>query len=119
MFNAASRGTVGTPVGMEVRHTPSTSSRFEAGSVLTNKTRRPASASAMAEAHAREVLPTPPLPVKNRNRVGDSKKRARDCSVGMLIWIQHEPPRQQCAFSGAGVAATFIPNYEANSPRSG
>jgi hypothetical protein len=43
---------------------------LEAASVLTNKTRLPASAMAIAVAVAIEVLPTPPLPVKNRNRVG-------------------------------------------------
>ena len=52
--------------------TPSTSSRFEAGSVLTSSTRLPASARPMAVAQAEEVLPTPPLPVKNRMRVGFS-----------------------------------------------
>src|ERR1017187_486667 len=85
MFNAASRGTLAIAVGVEVRLTPSTSSRLEAGSVLTSNTRLPLSASAMAEAHASEVLPTPPLPVKNRKRVGASKKRASDCSGAMFI----------------------------------
>ena len=47
---------------------PSTSSRFDAGSVLTSSTRFPASARATAVALATEVLPTPPLPVKNRLR---------------------------------------------------
>ena len=49
---------------------PSISSRLDAGSVLTSSTRLPASARAMATAQAIEVLPTPPLPVKNRKRVG-------------------------------------------------
>ena len=87
--------------------------------MLTHNTRRPASASAMAEAHASEVLPTPPFPVKNRNRVGDSKKRVRYCSVEMLIWSQHEPPQQQLDFSDAGVTSAFNPNNAANSTRSG
>ena len=39
---------------------------MEAGSVLTINTRRPDSARAMPVAHDSEVLPTPPLPVKNR-----------------------------------------------------
>jgi hypothetical protein len=38
---------------------------LDAGSVLTSKTRLPASANAIAEAQASEVFPTPPLPVKN------------------------------------------------------
>ena len=44
----------------------STSSRFDAGSVLTSSTRRPRSASATAVAQATLVLPTPPLPVKKQ-----------------------------------------------------
>ncbi len=65
-FIASSLGTPGTAVGEEPSLTPSTSSRFEAGSVLTSNTRRPWSASAMAVAQEMDVLPTPPLPVKNR-----------------------------------------------------
>ena len=42
----------------------------DAGSVLTSSTRFPASASVTAVAQASEVLPTPPLPVKNSPRVG-------------------------------------------------
>src|ERR1035441_296599 len=78
MFRAERRGIPGTALASEPSVTPRTSSRFDAGSVLTSSTRRPRSASATAEAHARDVFPTPPLPVKNRNRVGDSKKQARD-----------------------------------------
>ena len=37
--------------------------------MLTRRTRLPASANEMAVAHATEVLPTPPLPVKSRFRV--------------------------------------------------
>jgi anti-sigma factor RsiW len=70
MFSADSPATLGTPVGAAPSATPSTSSRFEAGSVLTSRTRLPASARPIAVAHAAEVLPTPPLPVKNRTRVG-------------------------------------------------
>ena len=44
--------------------TPSISSRLDAASVLTSSTRLPASASASAAAADSEVLPTPPLPVK-------------------------------------------------------
>ena len=40
------------------------------GSVLTNNTRWPCSASSTAVAQAIEVLPTPPLPVKKRKRGG-------------------------------------------------
>jgi len=55
--------------------TPRTSSRFDAGSVLTRRTCDPPSASATAPAHARDVFPTPPFPVKKRKRVGRSRKR--------------------------------------------
>src|SRR5664280_2958774 len=47
---------------------PNTCPTFEAGSVLTSRTFFPALASVSAAAHAIEVLPTPPLPVKRRNR---------------------------------------------------
>ncbi len=40
---------------------------FDAGSVLTSSTRLPLSHKATALAHASDVLPTPPLPVKKRN----------------------------------------------------
>src|ERR1035437_4949272 len=46
---------------------PNTCPTFEAGSVLTSRTFFPALASVSAAAHAIEVLPTPPLPVKKRN----------------------------------------------------
>jgi len=46
-----------------------TSARFEAGSVVTIRTRLPASASATAVVQAIVVLPTPPLPEKKRNWV--------------------------------------------------
>src|SRR5512135_543827 len=69
MFIAERPGTPGTGVGRPASSTPKTSSRFEAGSVLTRSTRRPWSARPTAVAPATEVLPTPPLPVKNRFRV--------------------------------------------------
>ena len=47
-----------------------TSSRFEAGSVLTRRTRLPPSAKNTAVAQAMDVLPTPPLPVNMRFLVG-------------------------------------------------
>ena len=50
----------GTAVGVWPSSTPSTSSRFEAGSVLTISTRLPASASISPVAQESEVLPTPP-----------------------------------------------------------
>src|SRR5512145_3061872 len=71
-FSAHRPGTPGIAVGVEERFVPSTSSRFDAGSVLTSSTRLPASASAIAVALAVEVLPTPPFPVKKRMRVGRS-----------------------------------------------
>jgi hypothetical protein len=48
--------------------TPKTWPTLEAGSVLTSSTFRPAPARCTAAAQAMEVLPTPPLPVKNRKR---------------------------------------------------
>src|SRR5512142_149071 len=69
MFIAQRPGTSGTGVGRPASLTPKTSSRFEAGSVLTKSTRWPRSARPTAVAPATEVLPTPPLPVKNRFRV--------------------------------------------------
>ena len=50
--------------------------RFEAGSVETSRTRRPASASATAVAQASDVLPTPPLPVKKSAGVGEEMKES-------------------------------------------
>src|SRR5450830_118755 len=50
-----------------------TSTRLLAGSVETISTRRPASARAIAVAAAQDVLPTPPLPVKNKNGVGSRR----------------------------------------------
>jgi len=44
---------------------------LDAASVLTSSTREPPSASWMAVAVDRDVLPTPPLPVKKTYRVGD------------------------------------------------
>ena len=119
MFSACNPATPGISVGVPPSLTPKTSSRFEAGSVLTSSTRFPLSASAMADAQASDVLPTPPLPVKNRKRVGDSKKRPSDCSVAMFILIQHEPPQQQLDFAGVALAAAFNLNSAANSLRSG
>ncbi len=48
--------------------TPKTCPTLEAGSVLTSSTFFPARARVIALAQAMEVFPTPPLPVKNRNR---------------------------------------------------
>ena len=64
MFKAKRPGAARIAVGAEVSFVPSTSSRLEAGSVLTISTRLPASASASPVAQDSEVLPTPPLPVK-------------------------------------------------------
>ena len=52
---------------------PKTCPTLDAGSVLTNNTFRPCAVSVMAVAQAIEVLPTPPLPVKKRNRGGLSR----------------------------------------------
>ena len=74
MFIADRRGTDDSGVGTADSDVPSTSSRLDAGSVLTSNTRRPASARAIAVALAAEVLPTPPFPVKNSMRVGFSMR---------------------------------------------
>ncbi len=59
-------GAPGTGTGELRRATPIISSRFDAASVLTSRTRLPASASASAVAAESDVFPTPPLPVKKR-----------------------------------------------------
>src|SRR5512135_3534771 len=59
-----------TAAGMLLKGTSSISSRLDARSVLTKSTDFPPSASAKDVAHAIEVLPTPPFPVKNKKRVG-------------------------------------------------
>ena len=69
MFIASRPGAPAMGVGWFVSFVSSTSSRFEAGSVLTKRTRLPASTSFSAAAQESEVLPTPPLPVKKRKRV--------------------------------------------------
>src|SRR5664280_2624079 len=84
MFNAKRLGTPGICVGVEVNCWPRTSSRLDAGSVLTSSTLRPRSARAMAEAQARDVFPTPPLPVKKRKREGASRKAQKE-SAGFGI----------------------------------
>src|ERR1039458_9317484 len=78
MFNAKRFGTPGIGVGVEANCWPRTSSRLDAGSVLTSNTRLPRSARAMAEAQARDVFPTPPLPVKKRKREGASRKALKE-----------------------------------------
>ena len=50
--------------------TPKTCPTLEAGSVLTSSTDLPLRAKMTADAQAIDVLPTPPLPVKNRCRGG-------------------------------------------------
>ena len=61
---ASSLAVPGTGTGVEPSGTSSTSSRFDAGSVLTRSTRAPESAKPIAVAQAMDVLPTPPFPVK-------------------------------------------------------
>src|ERR1035437_1807910 len=63
----------GTATGRLPRGTSNISSRLDAGSVLTSRTDLPLSVSAKAAAQAIEVLPTPPLPVKNKKRVGSTR----------------------------------------------
>ena len=70
MFSTDRPGAPGTGTGVLRSSMPSISSRFDAASVLTSSTFLPASASVSAAAVDSEVLPTPPLPVKNRCRVG-------------------------------------------------
>jgi hypothetical protein len=72
MFIASNPGAPATAVGLLASTVCNTSSKFEAGSVLTNKTRLPSSENLSAVAHARQVFPTPPFPVKNKNRVASA-----------------------------------------------
>ena len=55
MFSAARPGAPGTDVGRSDSPTPSISSRLDAGSVLTSRTRFPASARAMAVVQASDI----------------------------------------------------------------
>lgn len=68
MFMAKRPGTDAMGRGLFSSAVPSTSSKFDAGSVLTRSTFFPESARAMLLAQARVVFPTPPLPVKKRKR---------------------------------------------------
>ena len=75
-------------------------------SVLMSSTRFPASASRTAAAHATEVLPTPPLPVKNRTRVG-AFRNSMSWPSGVIAWDQqqpvepqHEPPADSATAKG-------------------
>ena len=70
MFKTDKPGAPGTGVGWLLSVTPSISSKLEAESVLTSNTFWPQSAKCSATAVDREVLPTPPLPVKKRCLVG-------------------------------------------------
>src|SRR4051812_42055985 len=81
MFSAERRDTLEIRVGLVVSLVPSTSSKFDAGSVLTSNTRLPLSARVMAVAQATEVLPTPPLPVKNTMRRGSRMSE----DIGVLL----------------------------------
>ena len=74
-LSAESPGTAGSAVGCDESVSPSTASRFEAGSVLTSKIRFPRSVRVTAVAQATQVFPTPPFPAKNRKRVA----RSRNC----------------------------------------
>ena len=75
------RSAPGTATGTLPKGTSNISSRLDAGSVLTRSTDLPPSTSARAAAQAIEVLPTPPLPVKNKKRVGLTKSRRMDRSI--------------------------------------
>src|SRR5690606_34261676 len=61
---------------------------LEAGSVETSSTFFPARARRTADAHAMEVLPTPPLPVKNTNRGGSVR------NVGSAAAMKAGTPRR-------------------------
>ena len=74
MFRANSPPAPGIAVGAPDSRTPRTSSRFDAGSVLTSSTFLPFWAMDTAAAQASDVLPTPPFPVKKRMRVAFSRK---------------------------------------------
>ena len=116
MFRAKSLGTDGTGVGVVASDTPSTSSRFDAGSVDTSRTRRPASASDTAVAQASEVLPTPPLPVKNMIRVGVNGRA--DISSILSLACSRRPATGESA-SFVRDAETVRPTSVASSSRRG
>ena len=92
--------------------TPKTCPTLEAGSVLTSKTRCPAAARRTEVAQAMEVFPTPPLPVKNRNRGGWSRNLTRGPNQ------QGPPPQQLDAFFDESVGAA-IPVQRPSSARLG
>jgi hypothetical protein len=99
MFMAAKPTAPGTGVGLSLSATPSISSRFDAGSVLTSRTDLPASDNDSATAQAREVLPTPPLPVKNRFRIGRVMRLRRREGEASVIRI---PNLSNRVFAKAG-----------------
>src|SRR5450759_3707305 len=81
-FGTPAIGVIAWPIGCS-----NTSARLEAGSVVTIRTRVPASASATAVVQAIVVLPTPPLPEKKRNWVTGGSFRWRPVGTGG----QHSP----------------------------
>ena len=127
-FKAHRPGTSGTGVGLPPSETPSTSSRFDAGSVLTSSTRFPRSANSTAVAQASEVFPTPPLPVKNRFRVAFSMNcmRVSLCpNLPSILWcrsFQHraadcpQEHRQQVVWAAGGAVS---PTHSASCMRVG
>lgn len=90
---------------------PNTCATFEAGSVETRSTLLPTRANATALAHANEVLPTPPLPVKKRKR-GESARNAGDDGITQ----QHPGPAAVHAWSLTQHSVT--PGVTGDRPRS-
>ena len=109
MFRTDRPGACGTGVALLLSAMPSISSRLEAASVLTSKTRRPMSAKYSATAVESDVLPTPPLPVKNRCRVGwCSRFSGRGLSQRATFSWEGTPPlcTKRPSTKTAGVALT-------------
>src|SRR5688572_5846857 len=77
-FNSQSSGASGTGVGSRPADIPKTSSRLDAGSVLTSSVRLPWSARRSPMALATVVFPTPPLPVRNRYLVAVDAQPSSD-----------------------------------------
>ena len=109
MLSTDRPGAPGTATGVLRSSMPSISSRLDAASVLTSSTRLPASASVNAVALDSEVLPTPPLPVKKRYRVGwfrnptpagSNQVRTLSCDGMPPLWTTRS------AMTTAGVACT-------------
>ena len=104
-------GTPGTRAARPTAEAPSTSSRFEAGSVLTRRRGAPVGQRYGDSAGERRLPDATPLPVKKRNRVGASRSR-RPAEAGRAD-LSHQQPdpfagrsRQTCGSESEAGAAS-------------